>query len=493
MRKKLISILLTAAIAVGTLAGCGNSGQQAEAPKPSEESAVENEAAEETVKEDPVTVKWLMAGTEPEDFDMVMEDLNQKLVEKINVILDLEIIPGGEFADRAKLASTSGEDFDIVFTSNWQNSFDENMNREAFLPLNDLLEEYGQGILENCPDWLLEVSKVNGSYYAIPNMQIIAKNEGIVVQKEYADKYGLDIKEFETYKDFEWFLEELAKNEPNLFPMDRRFWYYIDAQYEEFANGTVEVNKETGEVVGWSDAAKEELKDRYDYLQKGYVRKDIATVTDTSADDKANRYVVSSTTYKPGVAASRTQSYGVEYIAIPEKASYISAMAGQETMNAININSKNPEAAVKLLNLLYTDKEVYNELLFGLEDVHYKKVGDNRVETISDTYYLAGDAWRYGNQFNAWLIPGQDDDTWEATETMNNTAVISPLRGFVFDASPVEAEIANVKAAKAEFNVYAAKDFDTWYAEMQEKVKLAGEDKIVEEFSKQLEAWKSAQ
>ena len=29
--------------------------------------------------EDPVTVKWLMFGDKPEDYDMVMEDLNQKI------------------------------------------------------------------------------------------------------------------------------------------------------------------------------------------------------------------------------------------------------------------------------------------------------------------------------------------------------------------------------------------------------------------------------
>ena len=39
--------------------------------------------------EDPVTVKWLMFGDKPEDYDMVMEDLNQKIKEKINVELDL--------------------------------------------------------------------------------------------------------------------------------------------------------------------------------------------------------------------------------------------------------------------------------------------------------------------------------------------------------------------------------------------------------------------
>lgn len=44
-----------------------------------------------------------MFGDKPEDYDMVMEDLNQKIKEKINVELDLEIIPQGEYNDKVKL------------------------------------------------------------------------------------------------------------------------------------------------------------------------------------------------------------------------------------------------------------------------------------------------------------------------------------------------------------------------------------------------------
>ena len=133
--------------------------------------------------EDPVTVKWLMFGDKPEDYDMVMEDLNQKIKEKINVELDLEIIPQGEYNDKVKLALTAGEDFDLVFTASWINNFTENMTRDAFLPLDELLETYGQDMKEAIPDWLMTVGKVNGQQYAIPNQQIIARQLGLGIQK----------------------------------------------------------------------------------------------------------------------------------------------------------------------------------------------------------------------------------------------------------------------------------------------------------------------
>ena len=109
------------------------------------------------------------------------------------------------------------------------------------------------------------------------------------------------------------------------------------------------------------------------FSKKGYIRKDIATVVDRNADITAGRYVTLLGTYKPGLDTQYSQRLGVEMLAIPMGEAYIKASSGSETMTAINVNSKHPEEAMKLLNLVYTDKEIYNELLYGIEDVHYTK------------------------------------------------------------------------------------------------------------------------
>ena len=50
-----------------------------------------------------------------------------------------------------------------------------------------------------------------------------------------------------------------------------------------------------------------------------------------------------------------------------------------------------------LLNLLNTDKEIYNTLVWGVEGKHYKKVADNRIETIKDSGFQMGSPWEFGN------------------------------------------------------------------------------------------------
>lgn len=449
-------------------------------------------------EEETVTVKWLIPGDKQQDHDKVMEDLNKKIKEKINVELDLELIPQGEFNDKVKLASTAGEDFDLVFTANWLNSFDQNMSRDAFLPITDLLDEYGQGIKEAIPDWLLDVSRVNGEIYAVPNQQIIARQLGVVVQKEYAEKYNLDMTSMTDIRELEPFLDEIVANEPNLIPIDSRVDAVLERDYESFANGAAYINKneEDGTVYSYTDVLEEQLRLDHEWYEKGYIRQDIATVTDNSADVKANRYVVSLSSWKPGIDAEWTQRQGIDYIAIPIEGAYIKATSGIETMTAINVNAAHPQEAMKLLNLVYTDKDIYNEILYGIEGEHYNKVGDNRAEIIEGTAYnMSAYAWKLGNQFNAWLMPGQADDLWEQTDELNRTAEVSPLRGFVFNSEPIQAELAQFDAVVKEFKYgqYTTDDIDQFIEDYKTKLEQAGVPAIVEEVQNQIDEWKSAQ
>lgn len=502
MKKRFMSLVLVGAMVCTLLTGCGgkkeDTAEDSSAKSQTEKSDVNTTDKEET--EEPIVVKWCVFGDEAPDHDMVMEDLNKKLVEKINIKLDLDMIPQGEYNDKMKLASTAGEDFDLVFTSNWLNSFDENMSRDAFLPLNDLYEKYGQDIKNQIPDWLLDVAKVDGNLYAVPNQQIIARQLGFVIQKEYADKYGFDKTSLKDVREIEPFLDEIVKNEPNMFPVDKRVEAVLEKDKEKLASvadgdcAYIKKDDASLSLIPVTEAAVEQLKLDNEWYKKGYIRKDIATVTDNSADVKANRYVCSLSSYKPGQGAEFTMRQGVEYIAVPIEGAYIQASSGIETMTAINVNSKNPEAAMKLLNLVYTDKEIFNELLFGIEGVHYNKTGENSAESVAETKYnYSAYAWRMGNQFNAHYLPGQEDGLWLETDKLNCEAQVSILRGFTFNPANVQAELAQIAAVNKEYKngQFTTKDIDKFIEEKNNKLKQAGLDKVLEELQKQIDEWKN--
>lgn len=508
MRKNLIALGMAGIMAAGALTGCGAKEEPAATETVKEEASAGKEESKSDDKGEPVTVKWCVfaGGTDiKEDKDVVLEDLNKKLVEKINVKLDLDLIDQGEFNDKMKLKSTAGEDYDLVFTANWINNFNENMSRDAFMPLDDLFAEYGQDIAKSMPEWLLDVGRVNGELYAIPNQQIIARQLGVGIQKEYADKYGFDLTSLSDISELEPFMDEIVKNEPTLFPIDERVCAVLEKDYESIVTVTapagnsndvivIDKNDPEGKLIPATDIIADQLRKDNEWYQKGYIRPDVATVVDNSSDVKANRYVCTLTAYKPGWDAELTARQGVDYITVPIEGAYVKATSGIETMTAINVNSKNPEAAMKLLNLVYTDKEIFNELLFGLEGVHYNMTGENSAESVADTKWnLSTSAWKLGNQFNAYYLPGQAEGVWEETDKLNREATVSPLRGFTFDPSNVQSEIAQIGSVVKEYanGQFTTKDIDAYIAERNEKMNQAGLPAVLEEVQKQVDAWKA--
>ncbi|MNV79495.1 hypothetical protein D3C71_1730490 [compost metagenome] len=144
-----------------------------------------------------------------------------------------------------------------------------------------------------------------------------------------------------------------------------------------------------------------------------------------------------------------------------------------------------------LLELMDTDKDLYNLMTFGIEGQDYKKVSANRIEKIADTYQF--DAWQLGNQFNAYLLPGQPDDAWEQTKKMNEGVVVDPLADFSFNRTPVQNELVQISAVYKEFNVILKNgldDPDAAVKRFKDKLKQAGEEKVKAEIQKQLDEWR---
>ena len=444
-------------------------------------------------------VKWYVFGAKPADLDMVMTNLNVDLKKKANVELDLQFIDAGTFEDKMKLIVASNEDYDLTFTSNWRNRFVDNMAKEAFQPLDDLLNKYGQDIKKQIPAWLIDVAKVSGKLYAIPNQQFVATQFGLAIQKGLLDKYKFDVTKVKELKDIEPFLKMIKENEPNLIPLKQSQQVIRDIQYEAIAswNAAIKRGDKSLTIVGniGLQAAIDQSKLNNDWYKNGYLRKDLMTIKDDSADLKANKYAVLLNSYKPGGGAETTAKQGIEYVMIPIAKAFINADSGSSTMTAVNANSKHPEAAMKLLNVVQTDKDIYNKLLFGLENTHYTKTDATHVVPVKDTKYNLGTVgWMLGNNFNAWFLPGQADTVWTESNTINTSSEVSVLRGFNFNPAPIQAEIAQLSAVNTEYSSgeWVTDNLDNFLKEKNDKLKKAGYDKVIAEVQKQVDVWAKA-
>lgn len=509
MKKKLIAMLLASGMVLSCLAGCGKEVSNDTETKQSEVATSETKQEETKVseeKEEVVEVTWVIRNDPQEDDEKVLEAVNEILREKYSLELNLIAIPNAEYKDRMNLMITSGEEWDICYTSNFVNTLKSNVEREAFLALENLLKnsEAGKWLMEVYPEGLTDVATMNGHIYAIPNYQLMYNQVGAYIQKDLADEFGLKADEIKDITDLEPFMEWVRDNKQGIWPLCEGMSYVHACQgvdgyviYDSISNCGIAIDDETYTVVdplqdpSWYEARK--LLNSY--YHKGFIRSDAATAVDITADQAANRYAITIGTAKPGGDAEYTAKYGKEYILVDFGPIYLPYDAGATTMLGINVNSENPEAAIKMIGVMWHDPEVYNMLLFGLEGEHYTKVSENRVELIADSgYNRSGHGWALGNQFNAWLLPGQADDVWEVTEANNASAAKSVLSGFVADTTPVATENTQLKSVSSEFeNGWKyVDDFDAWYNDYVAKKKTAGIDTVIAEMQKQVDAWRAA-
>jgi putative aldouronate transport system substrate-binding protein len=507
----LVVILLLLSI---VMAGCSKKATNGEATASSTKasvtaaaSALPSAVTQPTLA--PVELNWYFDGTPQADVASVEAAINKIIQPKINATIKLNEINGGNYNQKMQVINAGGEDYDLVFTSHWTNNYYNNINQGALLPLNDLLQKYAPNIMKVIPQGGWDSVKVNGKIYGIPNYQIWAYTNVVSVRTDLAAKYAFDPASVKNLKDLEPFLANIKKNEPDLFPMQNSkagFLPGLLAHYgfDEIAGrnipGVIRLKDNSLKVENQFESPefKEEFATMRDFYTKGYFRKDVATLADTTPDNTAGKYAVlgGGGTYAPGMEVGiMAKNNGNDFTVVKISDSYLETSGITATMTGINAKSKNPERAMMFYDMLFSDKQLYNLLAHGIEGKHYTKIDEDTVEPIKDGGYDPNVDWQLGDQFNGYYRKGQAKGIWDNTIKLNETAIKSPLLGFTFDPTQVKAELAQCNAIQAQYMAIldtGSVDPDKVLPEFIDKLKKAGSDKIIAEEQKQIDAWKAA-
>lgn len=449
--------------------------------------------------DEPVELVWYIRFDDQADTALVNEKLNELTMAKIGCKVKIVNVPGGTYNDKLQVVLGGREECDIVFAGASFADFWGNADRGAFLPLDDLLAKYAPDTYAAIPEAMWDGVRLNGEIYGVINYQIEAKEAGFYVPVDILEKHQFDLQAVNSLEELEPLLAAIKADDPSVTPFCYNYMDIIPMiGYDEIGTygsvGAVKIGDETMTVINQYelDSFKEHVTLMRDWYKKGYIAKDAATTTSYNDRIKAGKIASFLNNMKPGGKEEQEVLWGrpLELKKIMDGRVLSSSVSA--TLLTISSTSKHPELAMQFINLLNTDKEVYNLCCFGIEGVHYNKVGENRIELVGNSGYQPNKAWAMGNQFNAYVYGGQSDTVWQETIELNERASTSALLGFVFDPSPVKSQIAQCQSVWDQyFNaiVFGAVDPEAYLPEFISALEAAGSDEIIAEKQAQINAW----
>lgn len=458
-----------------------------------------------------VTLKYIMSGPgRQKDSQEVWAVFNEKLHEYLpNVNVEFDVIAMADYKQTYLLMQTGKEQMDIVNT--YGLDFWQEIENGSFLEISDLLDENGKEIKEVLPDWLFDYMKVDGELYGVPSYQMLSNERCLVMQKEYADKYldtealknemhSSDYFTDKTAEMLDSYLEKLAA--------DGKIYYganiYNEAPmkgYESMLDNFV-IDSNTNKIAYKfeTEAMKKQYERHARWFKNGWIRQDaLSYTTEGNVRGYKDGYVLYDDIYSPWRADTISKD-GTEFITIPFRDYYFIDSKNAAGGTAISASSKHPKEAMQVINLLQTNKELYNLLVYGIEGRHYTKTGEETIETpygeqgnSSDDYGIY--KWIIGNTELAYVTQAQPNaeeyKKW-VFQDVNKSEHRSRFIGLTIDTEKIADNISQLTAIKGEYMKTLASgalgdEWEAYYNEWMDKANAAGMQEVKAEIQKQVD------
>ncbi len=449
---------------------------------------------------------YYMGDSTSKSNDEIFAKANEYINEELGFSVEFNPVDNASYEQKMKVIMSSGDNYDICWTSNWRNNYAQNVSNGAFMPLDDLLKKTPK-LVESMNEGIWEATKVNGKIYGVPCQQIMARSTGAYIPTEYIDKFDelVGTEKLTKFSQITPYIEWLGTQNPgaaqvHLWWQDNAYMYNIDPVLGVKVPGAVRLEND-GEIKVFNQFETEEWLDCITTVRKWY--ESGATLQGKTNQTKATYLPkdipLAISTWTPNGAADKTRAMKFDFSSRQLSDAYLTTGGVTSTLQAINVNSQNAENAIKLLELVNTDSTLINLLSFGIEGVHYEKLTENTIHKFSKAEHEAKgtsgygvEAWIFGNVFNGYAVEGNSDDIWVQTKAVNDGAKKSPILGFSADMEPIKTEMNNCNSIVTEYMDKMNEGLVDPIAtnnEMLEKLKLAGVDKIIGELQRQIDEW----
>lgn len=343
--------------------------------------------------------------------------------------------------------------------------------------------------------------------YGIPKPLSDLHSNGVILNRSYVEKYQLDVSQIKNVEDLEPFFEIIKREEPEVIPwaLEKKGNAVIERDpVADILDGCLSaiLYEENGEKVCnlYESAAYENrvrLAERWQ--NKGYLAKDILTNIESgknqviSGQAFASEFVV-----KPDEKQYMESVYKDKVIIVPfAHCPVLDTEDDWVTVWSIFYETKYPKEAVKVLNLLYEDKDVLNLILYGIEGIHYVVLPDGSFDYPEgigpeSVGYTCSSKWKY-NTPRAGIWHGMSENLEQDFVEFNTLAKKSRAYGFWLDESEITVDIEKLKEIVEEYTPLLEVglcDSDTYLETFRQKLREAGSEELVQQVQKQFDEWR---
>ncbi len=462
MKKRLISTFLVAALAVTMVIGVTDSAEARQRNKNSSDD-VEEYSTEIDMDEEPYTVAIQVVELPGVDYTDTLEAreeaINAITVPAINCQVEIQDTWISELANNTSMGIAGSDKIDLVAVGTVQ-PLSSMVGSEMLIDLNegDLLQNRGADIAALQED-ILSTGYVSGKQLAIPAQTFNAYGRGIYYNKTLADAAGVELGEYITMDELEEALEQIHEYDSSVYcyyagegTSNYMYWLY---QYDTFGNessyGIVWDAEEDPTVVNLyaTDEYREfcERMQRWNEmgLQPGDPT-DTTTAQDYFSAQKLFCVVATVAPSQDAVWASDDFETASAMLVEPS----ITNSSVTEYMWGIAATCERPDKAMDFLNFLYTNADVANILMYGLEGVTYDFYEGS--DTVIDTYgNYSPNFYRGGDTAEMYIEYPNPADLIEESEALEEESYISPLVGYMFDDTDFQTESAVLDSTIAQY------------------------------------------
>ncbi len=503
--KSLIAILIIAAI---TLTGCGAGGSKEEKKNDAQGTAsTEEKTPLRDGKMTELRVVFPGNASSPASLEAVQEGINKILAGYMDATVKLDIQEWGVFIDQQSLMLSSGEDVALMFTFSGTKNYAANGQAKD---ITDLCNTYAADGLKLTSQYI-DACKVNNKIYGFPTFHEYSSRKGLVCRTDILEELGIDPAQVKTWDDVEAVFKQVMQKHPEmnvLCPADASagvFGNMISSKYDELTGGVVTLIDSDGKTVVNlydTDMYRDFAKMAYEWNAKGYAMPDATTATETRQELLAagNTFGYIGLIH-PGTATQELKNSGVKVTTISIEEPILITNTVNFAQYMVPSSCSTPEKAVKLLDLMITNKDINNLMMYGIEGTDYV-VKDEAKNIIgypdgvdSSSSGWSNETWLVGNGSLGYIWESDPPTIWEQYKELNESAAPSPLFGFSYDTEKVKTEITAVTNVISKYRLviqagYA--DPDKTVASMVSELQAAGIQKIVDDAQAQVDQWYSS-